>query len=368
MISRSKAGIILRATQFLDEAEAAAAEAKVLGRAGRLTPGGLRAAIARAVIEVAPAKARTRREEAARDARVERWSEDSGNAALMGRELPPAEVLAADQRISWWAGELRRAGLDGDMDLLRARAYLDILLGKDSRPRPDTGAGGDGAVGQVGAGGQAGAGPGADGAGPGRPGSGPDGSGPGGGGPGPGAPADTGQPDAPAGPAGGPVPAGFAGRVTLTVPVATVLDLVLLHPARRDGPPGGYGTWRLRTPGDGPDLIVALDPVTTGPCDHRYQASGHDPGVKLRHLTQVRYATCTGIGCRRPAAQADWEHNIPYEAGGRTCMCNGGPKCRHDHRLKQHPRWQADQLPDGTFRWTTPAGRTYVTEPTKYPI
>jgi len=30
------------------------------------------------------------------------------------------------------------------------------------------------------------------------------------------------------------------------------------------------------------------------------------------------------------------------------------PKCRHDHRLKQHPRWRADQLPDGTFRWTTP--------------
>jgi hypothetical protein len=27
-----------------------------------------------------------------------------------------------------------------------------------------------------------------------------------------------------------------------------------------------------------------------------------------------------------------------------------------------------DQLPDGTFRWTTPAGRTYDTEPTRYPI
>jgi hypothetical protein len=28
---------------------------------------------------------------------VQRWLEDSGNAALMGRELPPADVLAADQ-------------------------------------------------------------------------------------------------------------------------------------------------------------------------------------------------------------------------------------------------------------------------------
>jgi hypothetical protein len=44
------------------------------------------------------------------------------------------------------------------------------------------------------------------------------------------------------------------------------------------------------------------------------------------------------------------------------------PKCGHDHRLKQHPNWHVDQLPDGTFRWTTPAGRAYDTEPTRYPI
>jgi hypothetical protein len=138
--------------------------------------------------------------------------------------------------------------------------------------------------------------------------------------------------------------------------------------AERDGPPDGYGTWRLRTPGDGPDLIVELDPLGTEPCDHRFQAKGHDPGVKLRHLAQVRHATCTSPVCRRPASQSDFEHNIPYEAGGRTCLCNAGPKCRHDHRLKQHPGWQVDQLPDGTFRWTTPSGRQYTTEPTRYPI
>ena len=139
-------------------------------------------------------------------------------------------------------------------------------------------------------------------------------------------------------------------------------------PAGRDSPPGGYGTWRLRTPGDGPDLIITIDPITTDPCDHRLEAKGHDPGVKLRHLSQIRHATCTSPICRRPAAQCDFEHNTPYEAGGRTCLCNTGPKCRHDHRLKQHPKWTVDQLPDGTFRWTTPAGRSYDTEPTRYPI
>jgi hypothetical protein len=139
-------------------------------------------------------------------------------------------------------------------------------------------------------------------------------------------------------------------------------------PASRDGPPGGHGTWRLRTAGPGPDLIITLESLTTDPCDHRHEAKGHDPGARLRHLSQIRHATCTSPVCRRPAAQADFEHNTPYEAGGRTCLCNGGPKCRHDHRLKQHPKWKVDQLPDGTFRWTTPTGRTYTAEPTRYPI
>ncbi len=50
------------------------------------------------------------------------------------------------------------------------------------------------------------------------------------------------------------------------------------------------------------------------------------------------------------------------------CECKLTLKCRHDHRLKQHPRWHVDQLPDATFRWTTPSGRQYIAEPTRYPI
>src|SRR6266545_4567680 len=135
IITRGKAELIVRLTQYLSGDEARKVEAAVLGRAGRLTPGGLRSAVARAVMEAAPDKARERRETAAKFARVERWAEDSGNAALMGRELPPDEVLAADQRICWWAGELKKAGLEGGMDELRARAFLDLVLGMDSRPR-----------------------------------------------------------------------------------------------------------------------------------------------------------------------------------------------------------------------------------------
>ena len=404
VITRGKAELIVRLTLYLSDEEAKAVEAKILGRAGQLTPGGLRSALARAVMEVAPKTAKQRRQAAAKAARVERWAEDSGNAALMGRELPPDEVLACDQRICWWAGELRKAGLEGGMDELRARAFLDLVLGKDSRPRPDGTAapaagdsrGSDSAAGDSGA-----------------------------------------QQPPGAGPAGSTT-GGFAGRVTLTVPLGTAAgladrpgelaglgpvdpwlarDLVnaaaaspkttwcvtvtdqhghavghgcarpepqgsreragpgppggagfSFTPASRDGPPGGYGTWRLTTPGGGPDLIVAIDTLSTDPCQHQYQARGHDPGIRLRHLSQIRHATCTSPVCRRPASNCDFEHNVPYEAGGRTCLCNGGPKCRHDHRLKQQPGWKVDQLPDGTFRWTTPAGRSYDTEPTRYPI
>jgi hypothetical protein len=159
------------------------------------------------------------------------------------------------------------------------------------------------------------------------------------------------KPDTP----GGPDPPGRP-RFTLT-------------PTGQPGPPGGYGTWRFATgiPGQR-DLLLAIGPLPGGDCDHRHQATGHDPGVMLRHLAQVRHATCTGPGCRRPAANCDFEHNTAYEAGGRTCLCNGNPKCRFDHRLKQDPRWHAEQLPNGAVRWTMPSGRQHVTEPTRYPI
>ena len=143
-ITRYKAEIIARATALLDDAEARAAEQEGPGPGRPADPGRAARRDRPAVMEVAPEKAKERREAAAKDARVERWAEDSGNAALMGCELPPDEVLAADQRITAWAKELRKAGLEGGMDVLRARAFLDLLLGKDSRPRRDSGSDGGG--------------------------------------------------------------------------------------------------------------------------------------------------------------------------------------------------------------------------------
>jgi hypothetical protein len=68
---------------LLEDQQARAAEAEVLDRAAGLAPAGLRAAIARAVIKAAPEKVKERREQAAKNARVERWLQDAGTVSLV---------------------------------------------------------------------------------------------------------------------------------------------------------------------------------------------------------------------------------------------------------------------------------------------
>src|SRR5262249_44263596 len=52
-----------------------------------------------------------------------------GTAARAGRDLPAAEVIAADKRITAAARWLRGRGARGGMDWLRSRAYLGFLTG-----------------------------------------------------------------------------------------------------------------------------------------------------------------------------------------------------------------------------------------------
>jgi hypothetical protein len=516
VIDESRAQLLSWRCAGLTDAEARAVDALVLGDPGveEWSPGVFRDRVTRAIIEVNPEAAVRHREEAARRRRVEVRAEDSGNASIAGRELPPAAVLAASQLLTARARQLRAAGVGGGMDELRVLAYLERLGvldplgnaqakqaagpggGPDSKPGPgaDDGPGG-GPDSQPGPGADDGPGGGPDSQpGPGAddgPGEGPD-SGPGGNGGGPGGPG----PDQHGGGTGGGggagalpgIPAGFAARTNLTLPLATLLwladrpgtlpgigpvdpalarDLAAAaarHPAStfcltitdpqgrpvahgcgrppprgqrthdtpggaaRDGPPhppgedhqpaggkhrtpgdehgppgdehvppGGYGTVRLSTaaftggstaaggPGGGPgdagnaaggtdggagggrDLVFTLEPLA-GPCDHRHQATGHDPGRMLRHLTGILNAHCTFPPCRRPEHTCDYEHSRPHDQGGRTCLCEAGPACRHDHRAKQAPGWQVEQAgARGWFRWITPSGRTYLSRPTQYP-
>jgi hypothetical protein len=434
LIDMVRARIIAEAARVLTREQATAVEHLIFPRAGQQTSGQLRAALARAILAADPDAARKRREQAQREARVLRWREDAGTAALSGRDLPSAEVLAADQRISARARELKSAGLAGTMDELRARAYLDFLLGRSGLPEPgtsDPGAGepagsatGPGRPDLSPAGPHAGPGrpdlsPADADAGPGRPDvspagadAGPDrrdggadgpargfsGPYPGPGGGGTRSDGTTTGPWPPAGP-----PGGLAARINVTVPLSTLLgtsdtpgevaafgpvDAELarelaraagIHPATRwcvtvtgqHGQAVGHGCARGRhsapespaqegpaqngpardrpangraVPADQLDplnplaraflqrLRIRITPVAAGTCDHRNQEPGYKPSRLLRHLIEARTATCTAPGCRRPAAQCDQDHTIPYEAGGRSCECNLGPLCRRHHR------------------------------------
>jgi Domain of unknown function (DUF222) len=418
------ARIIEDETRVLSAQDAGRADAVLAEAAGSLTFGKLRAAAHRLVLELDPDAAQRRKEAAARDAHVRRFREDSGNAGMVARELPPDEVLASWQHVEQRALDLRAAGVPGTLQELRVKAYLDLLQERDSRPARDgdgmSAAAGPDSTGEPGgppdddpqrhdndadgpgngSGQDSGSGP----SGPGRsPASSPDGGGrarqPG---------QDTGPRLAalvnitipwsawtgPSGPAGPPAEVAGYGLADAAdaraLAAAAARDprtrwcLTVLHPdgtaaahgcaPGRPPPPGTSQS--AATPGPDPPpgthpqhwLRVQLTPIARGGCGHDRAEPGYRPSGKLQHLIKVRNARCTAPGCGRPAARCDLDHTIAWDHGGLTCECDLAPLCRHHHRCKQAQGWRLEQPEPGVLVWRTPAGRTYTTTPTVYPV
>ena len=92
----------------------------------------------------------------------------------------------------------------------------------------------------------------------------------------------------------------------------------------------------------------------------------HTPSRKLADFVRCRDLTCRFPGCSQPATDTDIDHTIAWPIGP-TCASNLKCLCRRHHLLKTFwggPNgWRDRQLPDGTIIWTSPRGRTYVTEP-----
>ena len=427
-----KAIVIAQELAGLTDAHAAAIERAVIGAAPGQTTGQLRAATRRAVQAADPDAARRRKEQALREARVERWTEPAGTAALAGRDLPPAAVLAADANLTALANQLKAAGAEETLDALRAAIYLALLSGTpvSSLLLAGTGHSDDSGT---------------------NPGSGdhPDG----------GSPGATRPASAFLG-LGGLGLAGVSGRINLTLPLATWLGqseapghvagygpvdatdsraladalaakansrwcITLTDPA---GKPVAHGCARARpAPGQrrappaarspdqptdhplstrSPDQPAAQSPASQPPsarspdgsaaqlptveppgkpamqppatwtftisllereeCSHARQTAAYKPSPALRHLIEVRQATCTFPGCRRPATRCDKDHTVPYHFGGRTCECNLAPLCRRHHAAKQARGWALEQTSPGVMSWTTPAGRRYTVRSTRY--
>ena len=383
--------IIEDETSILTEQDAARADEQLAEAAGSKTFGQLRAHAHRLVLKLDPQAARKRKEAAGREAHVRRFREDSGNAGMVARELPPDEVLASWQHVEQRALDLRAAGVPGTLRELRVRAYLDLLQERDSRATP--------------AGSRENAAPAKNAGSPQNPD--PAGNaGPGGSdGPGDGGPGDGLGPGSRAGQHAGPA---VAAQVNITVPWSTLagqsdapgeaagfglLDaqdardlvaaasrdpdtrwcLTVLHPdgtAAAHGCAAGQLRWRAGPQAAGVlrALKLTLRPVIRGPCGHAQAERRYRPGRMLQHLIRARSTRCTAPGCGQPAARCDLDHTNPWHHDGLTCPCNLAPLCRHHHRCKQAEGWWLDQPEPGLLVWRTPSGRSYTTTPTVYPV
>ena len=379
-IDRAKAGVFAAELAAVSDTVAAAIAMALTRAAAGMTTGQLRAELRALVLTLEPGALRRRADRGRAEARVETWPEGSRNWGMAGRELPAADAITADKRLTAIARALKNAGAPGNLDQLRAAVFISLLTGRDPQTllpaRP----------------------------GPAQPG-----------------PATTGTGPPGCRCAGGAC--GLGGSVNLTLPLATWLgtadrpgDITGLGPVDADtsrdlasrlaaGPattwcltltdPGGRaaahacarkGPEQLpgrprsaggdRGPPPVPGLPAALMTWLTslkfewlerGDCAHERQGSAYRPGRKLRHLIQIRQRTCGHPGCRRPAEDCDLDHTIPYQDGGRTCECNLSPYCRRHHRTKQAPGWHVTHPQPGTLIWTTPSGRSYTVQPGKYP-
>ena len=334
-LSLAKVRIIADATADLSEEHARQVEARVLPRAGRQTPAGLGASVARAVLAADPDAARRRRAEAVRERTVRFSPGTDGMASLWARlpaedalccyrelcELadtaapPPGTAAAADSDPALATGSA--VADDRTADARRADTLVDLIMGAAAASwHPDVAAAGAHA---------------------------------------PGAPPAALRRSAP------PRASNDRGQVRLDVTVAwTTLAGLDDEP----GYLGGYGPIDAATArelaADATWRRLLTDPATGTVLD--VGSTRYAPPAAMAALVRARDRTCRWYGCRQPVSRCDLDHTVPYPHGP-TATSNLAGLCRGHHRLKTHTRWRVEQDHDGVLTWTSPTGEHVSTEP-----
>jgi len=105
-----------------------------------------------------------------------------------------------------------------------------------------------------------------------------------------------------------------------------------------------------------------------GGCAHAMASESYRPPPRIREHVAARDCSCRFGPCGQPAWRTDLDHTVPWHKGGATCPCNLGGCCRTHHKIKQLRGWKLEQPQPGIFRWTTPAGHSYLVQPDPYPV
>ncbi len=136
-IDTPRARVIVDQTLHLEEPLARAVAEEVLGPAGSMTTGQLRARVARLAISVDPAAAKTRYEEGLEERRVSAVANPDGTANLYGLHLPADLTHATLRRINRLARAAKTKDDPRTMDQIRADVFLDILSGGSGKDGTD---------------------------------------------------------------------------------------------------------------------------------------------------------------------------------------------------------------------------------------
>ncbi|WP_213813696.1 HNH endonuclease signature motif containing protein [Glaciihabitans sp. dw_435] len=158
---------------------------------------------------------------------------------------------------------------------------------------------------------------------------------------------------------------GVTPTVLIAVPVLTAM---------------GTGTEPAMMDGYGPiDPETARRLAATAPSFHRILThpdtgailslgrSTYTVPKDLRRWLQLRDGTCRAVtGCPTTTDKCDMDHTTDWQYGGDTDAENLAFLCQSHHNFKQFTAFTYRHLGGGTLEWTSPSGRTYITEPDSF--
>ena len=154
---------------------------------------------------------------------------------------------------------------------------------------------------------------------------------------------------------------GIRGAVNVTVPVLTLMGL-----SEEPGFLEGYGPidpdTARRIAAEAPSFTRILVHPETGAVLSVGRTRYKVP-KDLKRFLRVRDKTCRFPGCNRSAAHCDIDHLLDWQFDGLTAHDNLAHLCPACHALKSETGWRVKHLGDGLLKWTSPTGRTFVSEP-----